>query len=94
MRQLSAAVFFTNFRRRHNDENTPMMEMPRRYGHTVHKNSAYGSPDAANTYGLLAVMQAYSITDAAFYTETVKTVNNKFYTLRTGKERIRFFLPS
>lgn len=31
-------------------KNTPMMEMTRRYGHTVYKISAYGSPDAANTY--------------------------------------------
>ena len=31
-------------------KNTPMMEMTRRYGHTVYRISAYGSPDAANTY--------------------------------------------
>ena len=31
-------------------KNNPMMEMTRRYGHTVYRISAYGSPDAANTY--------------------------------------------
>ena len=31
-------------------KDTPMMEMTRRYGHTVYRISAYGSPDAANTY--------------------------------------------
>ena len=31
-------------------KNTPMMEMTRRYGHTVYRISAYGSPDASSTY--------------------------------------------
>ena len=31
-------------------KNNPMMEMTRRYGHTVYRISAYGNPDAANTY--------------------------------------------
>lgn len=29
---------------------TPMMEMTRRYGHTVYTISAYGNPESANTY--------------------------------------------
>ena len=35
--------------------------------------------------GLLAVMQAYNITDAASYAEAVKAVNSKFYALRSRK---------
>ena len=29
---------------------TPMMEVTRRYGHTVYTISAYGNPDSAHTY--------------------------------------------
>ena len=29
---------------------TPMMEMTRRYGHTVYTISAFGCPDSAHTY--------------------------------------------
>ena len=29
---------------------TPMMEVTRRFGHTVYTISAFGSPDSANTY--------------------------------------------
>ncbi len=35
--------------------------------------------------GLLAIMQEYNITDAASYAETVKSVNSKFYALRSRK---------
>ena len=31
-------------------KNTPMMEMTRRYGHTVYTINAYGSSDTSNTY--------------------------------------------
>ncbi len=31
-------------------KNNPMMEMTRRYGHTVYTIIAFGNPDAANTY--------------------------------------------
>ena len=31
-------------------KNNPMMEMTRRYGHTVYTISAFGNPDTANTY--------------------------------------------
>lgn len=31
-------------------KNTLMMEMTRRYGHTVYTISAFGNPDTANTY--------------------------------------------
>ena len=30
-------------------KNNPMMEMTRRYGHTVYTISAFGNPDTANT---------------------------------------------
>ena len=36
--------------------------------------------------GLLAIMQEYSITDAASYAEAVKAVNGKFYALRSKKK--------
>ena len=39
--------------------------------------------------GLLAVMQEYNITDAASYAEAVKTVNGKFYALRSKKRENR-----
>ena len=29
---------------------TPMMEVTRRYGHTVYSISAYGNPNSAHTY--------------------------------------------
>ena len=29
---------------------TPMMEVTRRYGHTVYTISAFGNPDSAHTY--------------------------------------------
>lgn len=35
--------------------------------------------------GLLAIMQEYNITDAASYAEAVKSVNSKFYALRSRK---------
>lgn len=31
-------------------KNTPMMEMTRRYGHTVYTISAYENPDSAHAY--------------------------------------------
>ncbi len=31
-------------------KNNPLMEMTRRYGHTVYTISAFGNPDTANTY--------------------------------------------
>ena len=31
-------------------KNIPMMEMTRRYGHTVYTISAYENPDSAHTY--------------------------------------------
>ena len=31
-------------------KNNPMMEMTRRYGHTVYTISAFGNPDTVNTY--------------------------------------------
>ncbi len=31
-------------------KNTPMMEMPRRYGHTLYSISAYSNPDSDSTY--------------------------------------------
>ncbi len=31
-------------------KNTPMMEMTRRYGHTVYNISAYSNPDSDSTY--------------------------------------------
>ena len=31
-------------------KNNPLMEMTRRYGHTVYTISAFGNPDTSNTY--------------------------------------------